>query len=174
MAQIDLAGTSRVCLNIDFEQESLKLMLKGAVIWECRMDIDPADSLQVRDFKSKFRGRHDKLVRFLAGKHLYEAEDKTPDSILAIVGEAVKVDPRLLQRDMPERFLLNWSDNLAFDIYTDIKGSPVSVISNTIEEIRQRISSPFGKTAVVMKMDADDALTLYRTAEKGMLTMVWP
>ncbi len=174
MARIDLANIGRPYLILDFNSGSLAIMLKGALIWDCRMNIDPADSLKVGEFESRFRGERDRLIRPLAGKHLYKAAEKISDSTLVVIGEAVKVDPKLLQRDLPERFLLIWDDGLIAEIYTDIHGSPISFIRNTIEEIRQTISSPFGETDVVMKMDPDDALTLYRASEKGMMTMVLP
>jgi len=172
MAQIDLANTGQIYLAVDFNKGALKLMLKGAVVWDCRMDLEFADSLEVREFIDRFRGDNERLVRPLAGKYLYEATDKISDSILTVVGEAVKVDPRMLQRDLPERFQLIWEDDMIMEIHTDIEGRPISIFKNAIEEIRRKITSPFGKATVIMKMEPDDALTLFRASERGMLTIV--
>lgn len=174
MAQLDLANTGQPYMVIDFENKALKLMLKGAVVWDCAMNFQDSDTAEISKFIRRFHGDNDRLVRPLKEKHLFEATEKTPDSVLAIVGEAVKVDPKLLQRDIPERFSLLWNDNMVIDVRADVPGRPVSSIKNALEEIRKTLHSPFGEAIIVLMMEPDDALTLYRAAERGLLTMVVP
>ena len=82
------------------------------------MEFADADSLEIIDFVRRFRGDRQRLVRLLADKHLFKASEKTPDSVLAIVGDVVKVDADLLQRELPERFKLSWGENLPLNFQT--------------------------------------------------------
>jgi len=172
MAQLDLANSGQTFMVIDFDNKILKLMLKGAVVWDCPMNFQDTDSIEISKFSRRFQGSDDRLVRPLSDKHLFEATGKTPDSILAVVGEAVKVDPKLLQRDVPERFSLIWNDNIIIDIRTDVPGKAISPIKNALAEIRQTLHSPFGEAIMILRMEPDDALTLYRAANRGLLTVI--
>ena len=93
---------------------------------------------------------------------------------MAIVGEAIRVDPELLQRALPERFQLLWGNGLILEIRTDISGKPISKLQNAIVQIKQALSMPFGETTIVLKIEASEALTLYRAANRGMATLIYP
>jgi hypothetical protein len=143
------------------------------VVWNCATDIPAADSQEVREFVERFQGDERRVLRFLSGKHLFAAQEKTPDSVLAIVGEVVKVDPQLLQREVPSRFQLLWGSGLILEIRTDIAGKPISKLKNTFVKVTEALH-PFGEARFVIKMSPDDALTLYRAAKRGLPTLLYP
>jgi len=172
--ELSLAKTLDLCLVLDLKHGKLKLKLKGAVVWNYPMNFSASDSDKVSDFMHRFLGDNNRLVRPLADKHLFAAERKTPDSVLAIVGKAVNVNPELLQRELPERFQLIWDDNMILEVRTDITGKPLSKLGNAVIEIGQALKRPFGETMIVLSMRVDDALTLYRAATPGMPTLIYP
>jgi hypothetical protein len=171
--ELSLVKTGQPYLVLDLKHEKLVLKLKGAVVWSYPMNFAAADSQQVRGFLQRFQGRDRKLVRPLAGKHLFAAKEKTPDSVLAVVGEVVKVDPELLRRELPERFQLRWGGDLILEVRTDISGKSISIFRNAIVEMRQMLQRPFGEAAIVLKMESEAALTLYRATTDGMPTLIY-
>jgi hypothetical protein len=94
--------------------------------------------------------------------------------VLAIVGEVVKVDPDLLQRELPERFQLLWDYGLTMEIRTEIAGRPKSIVNGALVEFRHALRRPFGEAHLTLKMDPEAALTLYRAAQPGMPTLLYP
>jgi hypothetical protein len=114
------------------------------------------------------------LVRPILYKYLFAATSKTADSILAIVSEATTFPPELLQRTIPERFQLKWSDDIVLDIRTDVVGKPESKWKNTMVDIRQAIAGHLGDALVSVKMPKDNAITLYRAAVIGLPTLIYP
>jgi hypothetical protein len=171
-AELNLAKTEKPYLVVDLRKKLVLVKLKGAVVWSYPMDFAAADSAEARQFTRLFRGDDFKVVRTLFDKHMFEAAEKTPDSILAIVGRAVRVDPDLLQRNLPERFQLEWEDGLFLEIRTDISGEPISKFRNTLVLLRKAVQRPFGEAVIVLKMDAEAAMTLYRATPLGMPTML--
>ncbi len=173
-AETRLAKTEKPYMVIDMKNQEIDIRLKGVKVWNYPMAVDRANSQQMDQFVRKFRGNQERMIRPMTEKHLFAASDKTPDSILAIVGEAVNVDPELLQREVPQRFMISWSPGLSLEVRTDISGKPMSRFQNTFIEFRQALSLPFGSARIVIKMNADDALTLYRISQPGLPTMVYP
>jgi hypothetical protein len=172
-ADIRLANSVKPYLVLNFKKKELEIKLKGAVVWDSPLDIiDNSDDL--KGFAQSFRGEENKIIRPLLEKHLFAFSDKTPDSILVIVGAAVSVDPELLQREIPERFQLLWDKNLVLEIRTNVAGKPISRFKNTMLELRRMIQKPFGASFLVIKMDPDMATTLYRASQPGIPTMVYP
>ncbi len=172
--ELRLAKADELYLVLDTKDRKLELRMKDAVVWSYPMNFAPEDSTNVREFIKRFRGKKNNLVRRLVDKHLFSASEKTPDSVLAIVGEAVRVDPSHLQRDIPQRFQLSWGDGLILEVRTDVSGKSVSVLQNAITELRQVISQPFGEVTIVLKIDPTEALTLYRAVSPGMPTLIDP
>lgn len=172
--ELNLVKTGQPYLVLDLKQEKLRLKLKGAVVWSYPMDFVATDSQEVRGFLERFQGRDRKLVRPLAAKHLFAAKEKTPDSVLAVVGQVVKVDPELLRRELPERFQLRWGGDLILEVRTDIRGKSISIFRNAIVEIRRMLQRPFGEAVIVLKMESEAALTLYRAATERMPTLIYP
>jgi hypothetical protein len=174
--ELSLAEAKELYLVIDLRRMELALKLKGATVWEQPLTLlDSDDSSIIGDFTQQFESNNGQLVRHLAGKYLFSAGKRTPDSILAIVSEAVSVNPELLQRDMPARFQLRWNDGLILDIRTDVIGKyKKESLKNAFEQVKHVINKPFGEAILEIKMDPDAALTLYRASKKGLPTMIYP
>lgn len=173
-AELRLAKLEKPYLVIDARNMKLMLKLKGAVVWSYNLEMEESGSDGLDAFVNRFRGSHDRFIRLLSGKHLFAATEKTPDSILAIVGEAVNVDPELLQRDVPEKFQLLWGGGLILEVRTDIVGKPTSRLKNTFVDFRSVLQKPFGESHLVIKMSPDEALTLYRVSRSGLPTLIFP
>jgi hypothetical protein len=172
-ADIRLANTIKPYIVINFHKKELEIKLKGAVVWSAPLDIiDNSENLD--DFAKSFRGDENKIIRPILEKHLFAFSDKTPDSILVIVGQAVSVDPQLLQREVPERFQLLWDKNLVLEVRTNVAGKPISRFKNTLLEVRRLMQKPFGEAFLVIRMDPVLATTLYRASQPGIPTMVYP
>jgi len=172
--ELILAKTGHPYLVLDFQKNKLQFKIKATVVWSYPLDFTNGRSGEVKDFLNSFRGEEDKLVRPLADKYLFAAKGKTPDSVLAIIGEVVKVSPDLIQRQLPERFQLRWSDGLILDVRSDVSGKPSSTLKNAMVTIGRVFHKPFGEAAIVLKMDPEAATTLYRASTPGLPTMIYP
>jgi hypothetical protein len=143
-------------------------------VWNSPMNLVQTESLQLDRFEELFQADEVQLIRPLSAKHLFAAKDKTPDSVLAIVGQVVKVDPELLQREVPERFQMLWGSNLTLEVRTDINGKSKSPLKSTLVELKHVLRKSFGETYIIVKMKPDLALTLYRAAQPGLPTLLFP
>jgi hypothetical protein len=173
-AELAIAKSKELYLILNLERKELQLKLKGVVVWNQPMDIIETDSQEVREFVERFQGDEGRVMRPLSGKHLFSAKEKTPDSVLSIVSEAVKADPELLQRDLPARFQLLWGYSLTLEIRTDIVGEPRSRLKSTLVEFRHALRRPFGEAHLIVRMHPEDALTFYRAAQPGLPTLLYP
>jgi hypothetical protein len=171
--ELALAGTGNPYMVLDLDRGEVLIKVRGTVVWNARMEVAPGDSNSIGAFVERFRGDQDYLVRMVESRHLFAAKDKTPDSILAIVGEVVKADPQLLQRDIPERFQMMWGWDLVLDVRTDIVGSVESKWENTKVSVIEALRRPFGEVRLKIRLASDDALTLYRIAAPGLPTLVF-
>ena len=169
-----LAKSSQPYLVIDLDENRLQLKLKGAVVWNQPIQLLETDSQQVRDFARRFEGENKELVRPLSDKFLFTAQNKTPDSILTIISDAVKAKPELMQRDVPERFQLFWKSGLILEVQTQIEGKPKAKIKGTLVKVRHAIQYPFGESQITLRMPPEAALTLYRAAHPGLPTLLCP
>jgi hypothetical protein len=173
--EIHLAESKNLYFVIDFRRNLLAFKLKGSTVWSEPISLVEPDSSAFERFARAFETKDHQLMRHIVGKFLFEANKKTPDSILAIVGEAMNLNPALLQREVPAHFQLTWSDGLSLDVRTDIvpvyKMEP---LKKTIEQIKQVLDKPFGEANLTVKMTPDAALTLYRAAVIGLPTMIYP
>lgn len=173
-AELALAKSEELYLVLNLERKELELKLKGVVVWNHPINIIGTDSQEVLDFAKRFQGDEGRLVRPLSQKYLFTAQNKTSDSILAIVSEAVRAKPELLQRDVPGKFQLLWGYGLTLEVRTDIVGKPKSKFRNAIVKLRLVLRRPFGQSYIIVKMNPDDALTLYRAVQPGMPTLIYP
>jgi hypothetical protein len=173
-AELKLAATEKVYLEIRFDLKKLRLKLKDAVVWDFPLDITGSESDDIQQFVDEFRKGGSALVRPLGETYLFAAQEKTPDSVLAIVSEVTKFRPELLQRELPERFQLRWGDNVILDVHTDVKGKPISKLKNTMLEVRHVLQSTIGEAHLSVKMDQVHAMTLFRVAQPGLATIVYP
>ena len=173
-AELRLAKTEKPYLVIDAENKELAIKLKGALVWGTPFNIAETDSKDLSDFAERFLANGHRYIRTVTEKHLFAASDKTPDSVLEIVGKAVNIDPSLMQREVPQRFQLLWDRGLVLDIRTDVIGKPTSRFQNTMADLRRTLQRPFGESQLIIKMTPDEAVTLYRAAELGLPTLVYP
>lgn len=174
LAELLLARSEKLYMVINFEKSEVRLKLKGAVVWDYPLVIAAEDSEDVEQFFRRFQGNEEQPIRAVGGKHLFSGRGKSPDSVLAVVGEALRVDPELLQREVPAKFQIRWGSGLIVEVNTDISGKPKSLLKNTIVTIRQVMNRPFGEAHIVIKMDPEAALTLYSAVQRGLPTIVYP
>ena len=173
-AELALVKSDSLYLVLNLKQNELQLKLKGVVVWNSPISLIETGSQEPEKFAKRFQGGNELLIRPISYKYLFTAQNKTPDSILVIISDAVKAKPELMQRDVPARFQLLWGYGLILEVRTDIKGIPKSKFKSTIVEVREALRRPFGEARIVVKMDPDDALTLYRAAQPGLPTLLYP
>ncbi len=169
-----LARLKKPYFVIDFGRKRLILKLDGAVVWDVPMQIETEDSDTPEDFSNRFFSDNSALARPLFDKHLYAGKEQSSDSILKIVSEVVRAKVDLMQREVPERFQLEWENGLLIEFRTEIAGQPLSKFKNTMVELRRTLQRPFGESYLVIRMDSEHAITLYRIAEHGLPTLVYP
>ncbi|MGB7062308.1 MAG: hypothetical protein WBF13_08150 [Candidatus Zixiibacteriota bacterium] len=172
--ELRLARAEQLYLVLNFKRNELQLKLKGATVWNCPIEIAQPDSQELREFLARFLGDERRVMLPLSDKYLFAGRGKTPDSVLAVVGEVANVDPELLQRDVPARFQLIWDHGLTVEIRTEIPGKPRLEVKRALVELRHALRRPFGEAWLTLKMNPDEALTLYRAARPGMPTLLFP
>lgn len=172
--ELKLAKTEKVYLVVDLNKMELLLKLKGAKVWSFSFKASVKDSSDLKEFQEEFLEDSDTKFRPLKDAHLFAAKKQTPDSILQIVSKVSNVSVDLLQRELPERFQLLWENGLIIDIRTDLTGTPEKEpLKNRILEVRQALTS-FGETVLNIYMPYEPAITLFRAADPGLPTMVYP
>jgi hypothetical protein len=172
--ELKLAQAEKPYLDINFAEKELWLKMKGAVIWSCPITLSASDSVAMQAFARKFHSDKNRYVRPIVEKHLFSSKEKTPDSVLKIVGEVVKVDPGRLQREIPSRFQLVWEDGLILEVHTDIQGVARTSFRNTLINLSQTLQKPFGEVTLVLSMTPEEAITLYRVTGPGFPAMLHP
>lgn len=172
--ELALARTEKPYFEIDLAATELTLKMKGTLVWSCPFKLIDGDNGDVKSFSNKFQSDKKRLVRPVVEKYLFTAKEKTPDSVLQIVGKVVNVDPEKLQREIPGRFQLLWGDGLVLEIRSDIQGNSKGNFKTTMVDLSQKIQRPFGEDRLVILVAPDDAMTLYRVAEPGFPTLVVP
>lgn len=172
--ELSLAKTEKPYLVFDFRHDLIVLKIKGALVWSSPMQFAAESAGDVKKFLARFQGDDNKLVRPLQGKYLFASKGQTPDSILAIVSGVVKVPIDKLQRELPERFLMQWEDDIVLEVRTTVTGTPVSKLQNTLVDIRHALARPLGEASIILKIEPNAALTLYRATNPGMPTLIYP
>ena len=173
-AEFALVKSDSLYLVLNLKQNELQLKLKGVVVWNSPISLIETSSQEPEKFAKRFLGEKELLIRPISYKYLFTAQNKTSDSILVIISDAVKAKPELMQRDVPGRFQLLWGYGLILEVRTDIIGKPKSKLRNTMVKVREALRRPFGETCIILKMDPDYALTLYRAAHPGLPTLLYP
>jgi len=173
--ELALANTAKSYLVFDMPANKIEIRLKGAVVWEYPITLDDdEDSAAISAFGKAFYGGKGQLLRPITDKYLFEASDKTSDSVLAIIADAVNANPSLLQRKIPEHFFVDWGDGLKLYIRSNVTGTAASPLKNTYMRWKDKFKAPFGETYLHIKLEPEGALTLYRVAEKGYPTLLIP
>lgn len=173
-AELTLADAKKPYLVLNFPRKFVEIHLNGVLVWEHPMELFDTDASELKDFSDDFLGPKGTLVRPILEKHLFGSQGLTPDSVLAIISEATRVDADLMQRELPSRFQLHWAGGLTMDIRTDVEGKPKSKFQNTIADLKQAIARPLGREIIILKMPQESALTLYRATLPGLPTMIIP
>lgn len=173
-AELKLSQSKNAYLVLDFRRNQLEIKVQGATVWNYPLTLEQTELSELHEFSDRFLGSKQTVVRPLLYKYLFAASSRTPDSILAIISGATMFPSELLQRTVPERFQLKWSDDIILDVRTDIVGKPESKWKNTMVEFRQAIAGRLGDAYVTVKMPKDNAITLYRAAVIGLPTLIYP
>lgn len=173
-AELHLIKAGKPYLVIDGKKKEIEIRLKGANVWSCPMELAGDEGGRIDNFIDRFRGEAHKYIKPITEKHLFAFSDKTPDSVLAIIAPAVGVAPELMQREVPQRFQLLWGRELILEVRTDVAGKSISKLKNAFADVRRTLQAPFGGSYVVIKMDPEKALTLYRWSEPGLSTLIYP
>ena len=173
-AELVLANTVKPYLVLDLAEGALEIRLKGVIVWDYPLAMDPDESVSLAKFARMFLNDEGRPVRPVAGKYLFAAQGRSPDTLLAIVSGVLNVDPGLLQRDIPSRFQIQWAKNIILDVSTDVTAVPASKFKNTLLQVSQALQRPFGEARLTMKMHPDAALTFWRAVEVGLPTLIIP
>jgi hypothetical protein len=163
-----LARSGEIYMVMDPAGGGLSLRLGTAVVWDCPLEVEAADSAAARGFLSAFAGGLGCPGRLLTSKYMHRWAGAIPDSVLAVVARAVNADPALLQRELPAGFHLRWGHLLRLEVRTDIPGEHGSTAANFAMFVDEALSRAAGEKTMVVHMDARRALTLYRAARPGM------
>lgn len=172
--ELALARTEKPYFEIDLADTDLALKMKGTLVWSCPFKLIEGDKGDIKSFAEQFQSDNKRLVRPVVEKYLFTAKEKTPDSVLKIVGQVVNVAPEKLQREIPGRFQLLWSDGLVLEIRSDIQGNSKGDFKTSMVDLSQKIQRPFGEDRLVVQVTPEDAMTLYRIAEPGFPTLIVP
>lgn len=173
-AHMELARGEQTYLEIDPAGPELHLRVKGAVVFSAPITFPPEDSADTGDLITDFVEdlfTDEQVISFVRERYLYSHSQTIPDSVLAIISDATGAAPELLQRYLPERFIVEWEGGVVLDVRTTAEGKPVSTLGNIMAEIRSIIKRPFSSHLVV-QMDTDDALTLFNVCEPGTPTIL--
>jgi len=173
-SELHLAKSGKLYMVFDFRKRELQLKIKAAVVWNYHLDSSSVSDEQMDAFAGKFIGNGREYIRPISGKHLFAADKKTPDSVLAIVGKAVNINPELLQRELPERFQLKWGGGTLLEVHTNVEGKAKAPLKNVLVQVGQVLAKPFGEYGLDITAPAEQALTLYRATSVGLPTMVYP
>ncbi len=172
--ELALARTEKPYFEIDLADSDLALKMKGTLVWSCPFKLIDGDKGDMKSFAEQFQSDNKRLVRPVVEKYLFTAKEKTPDSVLKIVGQVVNVAPEKLQREIPGRFQLLWSDGLVLEIRSDIQGNSKGDFKTSMVDLSQKIQRPFGEDRLIVQVSPEDAMTLYRIAEPGFPTLIVP
>jgi len=173
-AELKLAQRKEAYLVLDFPEKELVIKLGGATVWSYPLNIDAANSDGLSDFMENFMDGEMPFIRPVTEKHLFASTEKSSDSVLSIVSQVVRADVNLMQRDIPQRFEIHWGSGLTLEVKTEVAGQPRSKFKNAVIGFRKVLQKPFGEATLSINMDANSALTLYRVADRGLITLIYP
>lgn len=172
-SELRICGEDVLYLVIDCPRRLLLLKRGGAVVWSVPMD-SGQDAGALDRFAGGFLGEDRRFVRIIRDRRLYEYSDQSPDSMLAVVSRVVRAKTDLMQRVVPGRFDIAWSGGMVLEIRTDRPGKPLSAAGNLFASFRRTIALWGRGERLVVRIDADRAITLYRAAGRGTPTILCP
>lgn len=167
-----LAQSKKAYLVLDLPHRQLQLKLGGAVVWNHPLLLSDTSAGAIRSFSERISNPRQGWVRTVKERHLFASKDQTPDSILSIVGEALKIDPKLIQRELPQKFQLVFDDGFIMEFRSGVEGADESGFKSTYLNASTALKRLFGEVYMVSTLDSQAALTLYRAADTGMVLLV--
>jgi hypothetical protein len=173
-AEVELAKGDGPYLVLDLGRRAIDLRLKGVLLWTCPLKYDNPDCEAALETEFCLGTERDSPVAFLTGKHLYTCRARFADSVLAVVARVARVDAGHLQRYEPGYFNLRFGRRLVVDVRTDTEAGPVSRLGNAFARARDGIAAPLTKVEIAVRMEPEDALTLYRAAHPHLPILVSP
>lgn len=166
--QLLLAQSQKPYLVLDLKRRQLQIKVGGAVVWNHPLSLADTSAAAITSFYERLKNPDEGWIRTIREKHLFSAKEQTPDSILSIVGEALKIDPDLIQREVPERFQLIFNDGFIMEFRSGVKGDEQSVLKSTYLNASTAIKRLLGEVYLVSTLDSQSAITLYRAADTGL------
>ena len=173
-AELTLAKRDEPYLVLDLGRRVVDLRLKGALLWTCPLRYEASDSEAVRRSDSELAGERGLPVAFLSGKHLYSRKARFADSVLTVIARVAHVDADHLQRYEPGHFELRFGRSLVIDVRTDAAARPTSQIGNVFARARRVLLAPLTKAEIKVRMEPEEALTLYRAAHPSLPILIYP
>ena len=167
-AELALADSAKPYLVLDLVRRMLVIKLGGAVVWNHPLTLKEDDEKKINDFITSLDNPKQHYVRRIKEKHLFSGKDQTPDSVLSIVGDALKIDKALIQREIPERFQIEFDDGFVMEFRSEVKGTETSKFKNTVLSVKNVFNQLFGEVYLVTTIDSTASMTLYRMAEPGI------
>jgi len=177
LTELKLAETGKPYLVFDVPGNALEIRVKGATVLCAPFEVIEDKASALDKFLHRFSQGQGRLLRPLAGKYLFAAQQQTPDSVLRIVSEVINVKPELMQRQIPRRFRLIWDNKLILDCVSDVEVDERAAgleekLQNTMMEARYVLRRPFGATLLVLKTSPENATTIYRAVDRGTPTLL--
>ncbi len=168
-AELALARTADPYLLLDLSRGRLEVRIGGTLLWEIPFRLEPSDTGRVELFRRRFHAGGDILARPLRRLAATDVRKLYPDSLLAVVSGALRVEPGLIQRRVPGRLLLVWSVGIRLDLRTaDHRGGPADLL----EDARYLLRRPFGAAEVRGWIEPSGAATLHHLLHPGIFVLV--
>jgi len=170
--EVETASGENTYMVLDFVEGQMLIKQHGVTVWNAPLRTSAEDSLALQDFAAKLTYDFTTPVRHIHRTHLFRSSPVVSDTVLAIVGDALKMTPDKLKRYIPERLSVCWGEGLCLDIRTDTPGEPNSVPENIEESIREHLGDWLGGAIVPIRLTGNQAMALYGACKPGMITLI--
>lgn len=167
-AEVSLARSAKPYLVVDLPASRLELRLKAAPLWSTPVDMDPRTARRLVR-RAVSRGQ---VVTEVRWKHLVAGSEAISPQTLAIVGEVLRVDPSTLQRYVPRRFWVALGGGMRWDVRTKAEGRARCRQAGLVACLHRTLARVFTRGWCTLRMDGQDALTLYHALTEGMPVLV--
>lgn len=171
-AELLLADAEIPYFVFDLSNRELQIRLRGTVVWNESLRSADADSLQFVDFAAAWSDSGQTVVRYLQEKRLTVGQKRHSDSVLAIVSNILRIDPQLLQRDLPVDFELRWESGFRCRFVAIEDSLQAARATGTLDRVRGSLEFRHQERALMLHIPIERALTLYRVAHPGIPTLV--
>lgn len=169
-AHNELIKSNEAYVVFDAQSSEMTIRLGNALVWTLAEDSGTA-KLDVAELTREFNP-DTALIFAVESVRLLEFEPRFPDSLLKIVSEAMDMDPRLLQREIPVTFEIRWHDGPRLIVHSMSENDPVTVPTSFRQKLGTMLEWFEGRSTYRVQIDREYALTLYRVMKRGPLTLV--